>query len=159
MVKQEAEKILQTVRETYLGGSDRNKEAGFPDYQACVFNTREVFREFLAKEEFETLNGRRMNEEFLNFEKVADERRKDFYQEVINFGKFTKAPHKNARFPLIEARKTISERLKEVISVIESQFEDDPEEKCEFMMLVSKISLLKTEAEKEVELERIVSLL
>ena len=78
---------------------------------------------------------------------------------MIDFGKFTKCPHKNTRFPLLEGRETTSERLKELISVIETQFEDNPEERAEFMMLVSKVALLKTETEKDAELERIFSLL
>jgi hypothetical protein len=42
---------------------------------------------------------------------------------------------------------------------IDAMFEDNPDEKAEFLMLMNNISFLKTEVEKETELDRIVNLL
>ena len=60
---------------------------------------------------------------------------------------------------MLEKKKLSSESLQELILIVENQFEDDPEERAEFMLLLNKVNFLKTEGEKECELDRIVSLL
>jgi hypothetical protein len=37
---------------------------------------------------------------------------KEFFKEVREFGKFTKCPHKNARFPIMKKLKKFEERMK-----------------------------------------------
>ena len=60
---------------------------------------------------------------------------------------------------MLEKKKLSTERLEELTLIVENQFEDDPEERAEFMLLLNKVNFLKTEGEKECELDRIVSLL
>lgn len=158
LVKEDAEEVMKKVKSFY-GCETINKEAGFPDYAGCVFNAREVFRAFLEKEEFENLSGQKICVELLEYEKVADERRAVFFQEINSFGKFTKCPHRNTKFQVLEKKKLSTERLEELTLIVENQFEDDPEERAEFMLLLNKVNFLKTEGEKECELDRIVSLL
>ena len=49
--------------------------------------------------------------------------------------------------------------MKEVMKEIDDMFEDDLEEKVEFLILMNNINFLKTDVEKEKELDRIVNLL
>ena len=159
LVKEDAEKIINNVRLIYNSNNSETTEAGFPNYEGCVFSVREVIRTFLKDEGFKTLAGKEINPEILRFEEIADERRKVFFEEIRSFGKFSGCPHKNHKFPVLKTQKTFEERRKEVLKEIEDSFEDNLEEKVEFLILMNNLMALKTESEKLHELERIVSLL
>ena len=82
-----------------------------------------------------------------------------FFQGSPRIWKIYKVPLCKHEISCYEETQKIEERMKEVMKEIDDMFEDDLEEKVEFLILMNNINFLKTDVEKEKELDRIVNLL
>ena len=70
-----------------------------------------------------------------------------------------KAPHENTKFPIMIKEKTLEEKKKDLLNQIEHSFEEDVEERGEFLWLFSRMTQLLKLGDQEKELARIQSLL
>ena len=154
LTKEEAEEISKVIKELYSPRSNENKESGFPDYSGCVSKVREVLRLFVGdpneEKVFTNLKGDKLNKDILRFDSVAKLRRKDFFEEILSHGKFTKAPHKHKKIEALEeGLEDKLRRIEEIVTHIE-----DSEEK---LNVVSKLRKLpKNETEMAYEVDKIL---
>ena len=122
LVYEEAQELDDKIRCLTATRKNIATEPGLPDFTGTIFEMRQFFRSFIGNPtengEFTNPEGRKLNHSLLEWDTIAAERRKLYFQEIRANHKFTKIFHKSKKISVFEEGETYKEVLQSVKTII-----------------------------------------
>lgn len=151
LVYDEAISLDKKVREMHVVRQNVAQEPGLPNMTGAVIEMRQFFRVFLGdpteKCDFTNFEGQNLNEQLLDWENLANERRSKYFDEILDQQKFTQVRHENKKIQVLAAGESFKELYANVLEHIHD--EDDSQTKSTLLMkLANLLSTAKSEGSK-----------